>query len=161
MTNTANIGELAQQEYKHGFVTDIEEEKVPIGLNEGIIATISRKKDEPGWMLEWRLKAYNNWLKMKDPIHGRDQNERWAMVSYPKIDYNNMIYYAAPKQMPNSLDEVDPKILETYNKLGIPLQEQKMLSGIAVDAVFDSVSVATTFQDKRSEERRVGKECRS
>ncbi|WP_420561919.1 Fe-S cluster assembly protein SufB [Tepidicaulis sp.] len=132
--------------YKYGFFTDIESEKAPKGLNEDIIRFISAKKDEPEWMLEWRLDAYQRWLTMQEPS--------WAKVNYPEIDFQDAYYYAAPKSdedRPKSLDEVDPKLLETYEKLGIPLSEQKMLAGVAVDAVFDSVSVATTFKGKLKE----------
>ncbi|MDE2462729.1 MAG: Fe-S cluster assembly protein SufB [Alphaproteobacteria bacterium] len=128
--------------YKYGFVTDIEMERAPRGLNEETVAFISAKKGEPEWMLEWRLSAYRRWRQMQEP--------NWSRVKYPKIDYENAYYYAAPKSAkdkPQSLEEVDPKLLETYNKLGIPLSEQKLLAGVAVDAVFDSVSVATTFKD--------------
>ena len=129
------------KEYEYGFVTDIESETIPPGLNEDVIRIISQKKDEPEWLLEWRLKAYRRWTKMKDPD--------WAKVKYPNIDYQSISYYSAPKKKElSSLDEVDPQLLETYNKLGIPLEEQKMLSGVAVDAVFDSVSIATTFKDE-------------
>ena len=140
------LQELATREYQHGFVTDIDEDRAPPGLNEDIVRFISAKKDEPEWLLEWRLKAYRHWLTMKEPT--------WARVSYPPIDYQEIVYYAAPKSAadgPKSLDEVDPELLRTYEKLGIPLEEQKMLAGVAVDAVFDSVSVATTFKDKLSE----------
>ncbi|HIF26598.1 MAG TPA: Fe-S cluster assembly protein SufB [Micavibrio sp.] len=131
--------------YEAGFVTDIEMEKAPMGLNEDIIRFISAKKEEPEWMLEWRLKAYARWLEMPEPD--------WAKVDFPEIDYQQYYYYAAPKDQdrPKSLDEVDPKLLETYEKLGIPLREQEMLAGVAVDAVFDSVSVATTFKKTLSE----------
>ena len=130
-----------KKDYKYGFVTDIESDTLAPGLNEDIIKTISSKKNEPEWLLKWRLKAYKKWLKMKDPS--------WSMVNYPKIDYQSISYYSAPKKKKklNSLDEVDPELLATYTKLGIPLEEQKMLSGVAVDAVFDSVSVATTFKE--------------
>jgi Fe-S cluster assembly protein SufB len=133
------------EKYKYGFVTDIEMERAPKGLNEDTVRFISAKKNEPDWMLEWRLSAFRRWLEMREPT--------WARVHYPKIDYQDAYYYAAPKQAPlkQSLDEVDPKLLETYNKLGIPLSEQKLLAGVAVDAVFDSVSVATTFKEKLSE----------
>ncbi|MBC8197084.1 MAG: Fe-S cluster assembly protein SufB [Candidatus Marinimicrobia bacterium] len=133
------ITDSINQEYKYGFVTDIEQEKIPPGLNEDVVKLISKKKNEPEWLCEWRLKAYRHWLKMVEPD--------WAKVNYPKIDFNEISYFAAPKKKLNSLDEVDSEILDTYNKLGIPLQEQKMLAGVAVDAVFDSVSVATTFKD--------------
>jgi Fe-S cluster assembly protein SufB len=144
-TNDA-IRELAQQEYKWGFVTDIGEDRAPKGLSEEIIRFISAKKDEPEFMLEWRLKAFRYWLTLE-----KNQAEpKWANIHYPPIDYQGISYYSAPKQKPNlkSLDELDPEILRTYEKLGIPLAEQKMLAGVAVDAVFDSVSVATTFKEK-------------
>jgi Fe-S cluster assembly protein SufB len=130
------------EKYKYGFVTDIESETAPKGLNEDIIRFISAKKEEPEWLLEWRIKAYRHWLNMPEP--------NWAKVGFPPIDYQDAYYYSAPKQAekPKSLDEVDPKLLETYEKLGIPLKEQEMLAGVAVDAVFDSVSVATTFKKK-------------
>ena len=137
---------LEADKYKYGFVTDIEMETAPKGLNEDIIRFISEKKEEPDWMLEWRLKAYRHWLTMKEP--------NWAKVGYKKIDYQDLYYYAAPKSMdrPKSLDEVDPELLKTYEKLGIPLKEQELLSGVvAVDAVFDSVSVATTYKAKLTE----------
>jgi len=133
------------EKYKYGFVTDIEMEYAPKGLNEDIVRLISAKKDEPEWMLEWRLAAFRRWREMKEP--------NWARVHYPKIDYQDAFYYAAPKNQvaPKSLDDVDPKLLETYKKLGIPLHEQQLLAGVAVDAVFDSVSVATTFKAKLGE----------
>ncbi|MGB0794138.1 MAG: Fe-S cluster assembly protein SufB [Candidatus Puniceispirillaceae bacterium] len=139
---TINQVEQATGSYKYGFVTDVEMEKAPKGLNEDIIRFISAKKDEPEWMLDWRLKAYRYWLKMPTPD--------WAKLNIPPIDYNDIYYYAAPKsaETPKSLDEVDPELLRTYEKLGIPLNEQKMLAGVAVDAVFDSVSVATTFREE-------------
>jgi len=129
-----------QQPYKYGFVTDIESEVVPPGLNEDVIRLISAKKGEPEWMLEWRLKAYRNWLKMSEP--------HWPNVKYGPIDYQAISYYSAPKARKklDSMDEVDPEIRATFEKLGIPLSEQKMLSGVAVDAVFDSVSVGTTYK---------------
>jgi Fe-S cluster assembly protein SufB len=141
-TSTQVIQDLANREYKYGFVTDVEQEAVPRGLNEDIVRLISAKKHEPEWLLEWRLKAYRAWLTMKEPT--------WANVKYGPIDYQDIIYYAAPKRKPalQSLDEVDPEIRRTFEKLGIPLEEQKLLSGVAVDAVFDSVSVATTFKEK-------------
>jgi Fe-S cluster assembly protein SufB len=134
---------LANREYKYGWVTDIEAETIPRGLSEDTVRLISAKKDEPEWMLEFRLKAYRHWLTMKEPRH-------WPNVSFPNIDYQDMIYYSAPKQKPSvaSLDEVDPELLKTFEKLGIPLSEQKQLAGVAVDAVFDSVSVATTYKEK-------------
>jgi Fe-S cluster assembly protein SufB len=132
-------------EYKYGFVTDIEADSLPKGLNEDIIKQLSAKKEEPEFMLEWRLKAYRHWLTMEEPT--------WPNVKYPKIDYQDIVYYSAPKKQPqlNSLDEVDPELLKTYEKLGISLEEQKLFSGVAVDAVFDSVSVATTFKEKLHE----------
>ncbi|MEI9993221.1 MAG: Fe-S cluster assembly protein SufB [Rhizomicrobium sp.] len=137
----AEIGE----KYKYGFVTDIEMERAPKGLSEDTVKYISAKKGEPEWMLDWRLGAFARWKEMREP--------NWARVHYPKIDYQNSYYYAAPKNTPlkQSLDEVDPKLLETYKKLGIPLHEQMALAGVAVDAVFDSVSVATTFKAKLNE----------
>ena len=148
-SNTDAIRELAQQEYKWGFVTDIDEDRAPKGLNEDIIRLISAKKNEPEFMLEWRLKAYRHWASLEKA----QAEPKWANIKYPPIDYQNIIYYSAPKQKPNlkSLDELDPEILRTYEKLGIPLEEQKMLAGVAVDAVFDSVSVATTFKGKLAE----------
>jgi len=139
---TINQVEQATGSYKYGFVTEVEMEKAPKGLNEDIIRFISAKKDEPEWLLDWRLKAYRYWLKMPTPD--------WAKLNIPPIDYNDIYYYAAPKsaEKPKSLDEVDPELLRTYEKLGIPLNEQKMLAGVAVDAVFDSVSVATTFREE-------------
>jgi Fe-S cluster assembly protein SufB len=139
------LEELTQSDYKYGFVSDIEADSAPKGLNEDIVRFISAKKQEPEWLLEWRLKAFRNWLKMKEP--------RWPNVTYPEINYQDIIYYSAPKQkvVPKSLDEVDPELLETFEKLGISLQEQKRLTGVAVDAVMDSVSVATTFKDKLSD----------
>jgi Fe-S cluster assembly protein SufB len=136
------LDQHVKQPYKYGWSTDIESELAPKGLNEDIIRLISEKKQEPEWMLEWRLKAYRHWLKMEEPT--------WANVTYPPVDYQAIHYYAAPKQQkaPESLDDVDPKLLETFEKLGIPLQEQKRLTGVAVDAVFDSVSVATTFKEE-------------
>ena len=138
------IAELGER-YKYGFVTDIEMERAVKGLNEEVVRFISAKKNEPDWMLEWRLGAFRRWLQMKEPA--------WARVHYPKIDYQDAYYYAAPKapETKQSLDEVDPKLLATYEKLGIPLHEQKILAGVAVDAVFDSVSVATTFKAKLAE----------
>jgi len=148
-SNTDAIRELAQQEYKWGFVTDIGEDRAPKGLNEDIIRFISAKKNEPEFMLEWRLKAYRYW----ETLEKSHAEPKWANIHYPPIDYQNSSYYSAPKQKPNlkSLDELDPEILRTYEKLGIPLAEQKMLAGVAVDAVFDSVSVATTFKEKLAE----------
>jgi Fe-S cluster assembly protein SufB len=138
-----SVETLANQEYKWGFVTDIEADAIPRGLSEDVIRLISAKKDEPSWLLEWRLKAFRLWESMSEP--------QWSNVHFPKLDYQDIIYYAAPKRKndgPKSLDEIDPELLDTYEKLGIPLKEREMLAGIAVDAVFDSVSVATTFKDK-------------
>jgi len=145
-TETNTVESLAIKDYKYGFETTIETETAPIGLDEDTVKYISSRKNEPEWMLEWRMKAYHHWLKLKDEPH-------WQNFSYPQINYQDMIYYAAPKQKPvlNSLDEVDPELLRTFEKLGISLNEQKMLSGVAVDAVFDSVSVATTFKKKLGE----------
>ncbi len=144
-TETQKIEELANKEYEFGFVTDIESDTLPKGLNEDIIRQLSAKKQEPEWMTEWRLKAYRHWLTMEEP--------HWSNVTFPPIDYQDISYYSAPKSTPKykSLDEVDPELLNTYKKLGIPLEEQKILAGVAVDAVFDSVSVATTFKDKLNE----------
>ena len=129
-----------EKDYEYGFITDIESETIPPGLNEDVIRTISKKKEEPQWLLDWRLKAYRHCLKKEQP--------KWANIRYPDIDYQSISYFSEPKKKKlASLDEVDPKLLETYNKLGIPLEEQKMLSGVAVDAVFDSVSIATTFKE--------------
>jgi Fe-S cluster assembly protein SufB len=143
---TANqqVKTLAEQGYKYGFVTPIEAETAPKGLSEDIVRWISAKKNEPEFMLDWRLKAYKHWKS----LHDRDQLPRWANVRFPAIDYQDIIYYAAPKSKKkyNSLEEVDPELLRTYEKLGIPLDEQKRLVGVAVDAIFDSVSVATTFR---------------
>ncbi|UPT73512.1 MAG: Fe-S cluster assembly protein SufB [Elusimicrobiota bacterium] len=140
-----DLKDIAAKEYKYGFESDIEADQVPRGLNEDIVRLISKKKNEPSFMLEWRLRAYKHWLTMKEPS--------WAEVHYPKIDFNNVIYYSAPKQKKKlaSMDEVDPEIRKTFEKLGIPLEEQKMLSNVAVDAVFDSVSVATTFKKTLAE----------
>jgi Fe-S cluster assembly protein SufB len=141
-TSTEVIEQLANTEYKYGFVTDVEQEIAPKGLNEDIIRLISNKKNEPEWLLEWRLKAYRVWLKMSEPT--------WQNVKYAPIDYQGISYYAAPKpkKQLNSMDEVDPEVRATFEKLGIPLVEQQLLAGVAVDAVFDSVSVATTFREK-------------
>jgi Fe-S cluster assembly protein SufB len=144
-TEQSTIEALANSEYKYGFVTDVESEAVPRGLNEEIVRIISAKKQEPEWLLEWRLKAFRHWQTMVEPA--------WPNVHYPKIDYQDMIYFSAPKQKAGlkSLDEVDPEVLKTYEKLGIPLAERAILAGVAVDAVFDSVSVATTFKGKLQE----------
>ena len=140
--------QLVRKEYKQGFVTDIESDTLPPGLDEDVIRHISARKKEPEWLLEWRLESYRHWLTMNDP-------QGWAHLSYPKIDYQAVSYYSAPgaknKDAPKSLDEVDPKLLETFDKLGIPLHERAALAGVAVDAVFDSVSVGTTFKDKLAE----------
>ena len=140
MASKATIQAIADQEYKYGFVTDIEQDRLAPGLSEDVVRWISAKKGEPEFMLEWRLRAYRHWLTMKEPS--------WQNVTYPPIDYQDIVYFAAPKKAPDSLDEVDPELLETYEKLGISLDEQKWLAGVAVDAVFDSVSVATTHQER-------------
>ena len=141
-TETINTVNDVTSKYKYGFSTDIQSDKAPKGLNEDIVRFISNKKNEPNWMLNWRLKAFELWKKMKEP--------KWANINFPDINYQDYYYYSAPKNSQNikSLDDVDPKLIDTYNKLGIPISEQKMLSGIAVDAVFDSVSVATTFREE-------------
>ena len=146
-TPNAEVDALVRREYQHGFVTELESDTVPPGLDEDVVRLISRKKREPEFLVEWRLKAYRHWLTMSEP--------RWANVTHSPIDYNEISYYSAPKSKedgPKSLDEVDPKLLETYEKLGIPLEERAALAGVAVDAVFDSVSVATTFKDKLAEQ---------
>ena len=140
MVNKPSIQAIADQEYKYGFVTDVEQDRLDPGLNEDVIGMISSKKNEPEFMLEWRIRAYKHWLTMKEPS--------WQNIEYPQINYEDITYYAAPKRAPDSLEEVDPEILEAYEKLGIPLEEQKWLAGVAVYAVFDSVSVATTHQEK-------------
>jgi len=145
-TATETIEGLVKQEYKYGFYTDVEADAAPPGLNEDIVRLISAKKNEPEFMLDWRLKAYRHWLTMKEPT--------WPHVHYPPIEFQKAVYYSAPKKKgdgPKSLDEVDPKLLETYEKLGIPLKERERLAGVAVDAVFDSVSVGTTFKEKLAE----------
>ena len=141
MSKTAKeILDITSSEYKYGFTTDIKEDRIPNGLNENTVRIISKIKEEPKWLLDWRLNAFNTWEKMKEP--------KWSNLKYPKIDFQKICYYSAPKKKElKSLDEVDPELLRTYDKLGIPLDEQKMLSGVAVDAVFDSVSVATTFKE--------------
>ena len=145
MTRDPKIEELAQREYQHGWETEIEVDRIPKGLSAEIVRIISAKKQEPEWLLQWRLRAFEHFLTLEEPA--------WAHVEYPKIDLQNLYYYSAPKPKKKlaSLDEVDPKLLETFDKLGIPLEEQKMLSGVAVDAVFDSVSVRTTFREKLAE----------
>jgi Fe-S cluster assembly protein SufB len=142
MGSQDSIEEIVGRKYRHGFVTDIESDTVPPGLDEDVIRLISRKKGEPEFLLQWRLKSYRHWLTMREPA--------WAKLHHPPIDYQAISYYSAPKQKegPKSIDEVDPKLLETYDKLGIPLHERARLAGVAVDAVFDSVSVTTTFKDK-------------
>jgi Fe-S cluster assembly protein SufB len=144
-SSTAILEDFTAKEYKYGFYTDIESDSIPPGLNEEIITTISKKKGEPQWMLDWRLKAYSRFLKMEEP--------HWAFVNYPPVNYQDIVYYSAPKKAegPKSLEEVDPELLKTYEKLGIPLHEQKALAGVAVDAVFDSVSVVTTFKKQLEE----------
>ena len=141
----SDIEKAVLTDYKYGFVTDIEADEAPKGLNEDIIRFISAKKNEPEWMLEWRLKAYRHWLKMEEPT--------WANIKYPPINYQDIIYYSAPKQKinPNSLDEIDPELRRTFEKLGISLDEQKRLTGVAVDAVIDSVSIGTTFKEQLAE----------
>jgi len=144
---STSVKSVVNQPYKYGFITDIEADTIPRGLSEDVVRLISAKKNEPQFMLDFRLRAYRQWLKMAEPT--------WAHVAYPAIDYQNIIYYSAPKQQPkklDSLDEVDPTLLETFEKLGIPLSEQKRLANVAVDAIFDSVSVATTFKEKLAEE---------
>jgi Fe-S cluster assembly protein SufB len=147
MSDTGStLEEFARRDYKYGFVTEIEQDFLPPGLTRETIGLISAKKNEPAWMLEWRLKAYQHWLQQKEP--------RWPKIEYPPVDYQAISYYAAPKSdedRPKSLEDVDPKLLETYEKLGIPLTEQLALAGVAVDAVFDSVSVATTYREKLHE----------
>ena len=149
MSNNKEISSLINKEYEHGFVTDIENDSIAPGLSEDVVCLISAKKNEPEFMLQWRLKAYQHWLKMKEP-------HAWAQLNYKPINYQNIVYYSAPKTTkdgPENLNEVDPELLRTYEKLGIPISEQKLLAGvIAVDAVFDSVSVATTFKDKLAKE---------
>ena len=141
----AQYDEFVHSEYEHGFITEIESDTLPPGLDENVIRTISERKGEPAFKLDWRLAAYQKWLEMPTP--------EWASVHYPAIDYQEISYFSAPKKKPqlNSLDEVDPVLLETYEKLGIPIEEQKALAGVAVDAVFDSVSVATTFRETLAE----------
>ena len=143
MTDNAQLTEHFTRGYQHGFVTDIESESLPPGLDEDVVRKISAIKREPQFLTEWRLRAFRHWLTMQEPL--------WAQVRYNPVDYQSLSYYSAPKQRtdgPKSLDEVDPKLLETYAKLGVPLHERARLAGVAVDAVFDSVSVATTFKDK-------------
>jgi Fe-S cluster assembly protein SufB len=143
MSSTKEIETLANQEYRYGFTSDIEADTIPPGLNEDVIRLISAKKGEPQFMLDWRLRAYGHWQTMKEPT--------WGNLHYPTIDYQKMVYFSSPKSVtdgPKSLSDVDPKLIETYQKLGIPLQEQQKLAGVAVDAVFDSVSVATTFRER-------------
>src|SRR5213596_2900215 len=148
-TTTKTIEALTNREYKYGFVTSIESDVAPRGLNEDIIRLISAKKNEPEFMLQWRLRAYRHW----ESLEKAKAEPKWANVKYGPIDYQDIVYYSAPKQKPNlkNLNEIDPEILRTYEKLGIPLEEQKRLAGVAVDAVFDSVSVATTFKEKLAE----------
>ncbi len=143
----SEIQELANREYKYGFVTDIEQDTLPPGLDEGVIRVISAKKAEPEWLLDWRLAAYRRWQKM------REEDARWTKLRFPPLDYQAISYYSAPSSRPKleSLDDADPELVETFNKLGIPLEEQKLLAGVAVDAVFDSVSVATTYKARLAE----------
>jgi Fe-S cluster assembly protein SufB len=143
MSTATKIDDIVNREYQHGFITDIETDEIPHGLSEDVIRLISEKKQEPEFMLDWRLKAYRHWRTMTEPS--------WQNVHYPSIDYQDIVYYSAPRSMkdgPKSLEEVDPELLKTYEKLGIPIRERELLAGVAVDAVFDSVSVATTFKDK-------------
>ncbi len=142
-TDLETIQHVTESEYKYGFATDIDTEAVPPGLNEDVVRLISAKKGEPEWLLQWRLKAFRHWQKMEEPT--------WHNVHYPPIDYQSIIYFAAPKKKAKSLDEVDPELLEMYEKLGIPLNEREALAGVAVDAVLDSMSVATTYKDKLAE----------
>jgi Fe-S cluster assembly protein SufB len=139
------VEDLTQSEYKWGFVTDIDADEAPKGLNEDIVRFISAKKNEPEWMTEWRLKAFRKWLEMNEP--------KWPKVDYPPVDFQDIKYYSAPKKKPEleSMDEVDPELIKTFEKLGIPLEEQKRLAGVAVDVVFDSVSVTTTFKETLAE----------
>ncbi len=145
MTQEAALRELTERKYKYGFVTEVETDQVPKGLSEDVIRAISEKKGEPAWMLDWRLRSYRHWLGMVEPT--------WPNVHYPRIDYQNIVYYSAPKPVKKlgSMDEVDPELTKAFEKLGIPLAEQKRLAGVAVDVVFDSVSVATTFKEKLAE----------
>ena len=147
--DTAFLHEVAESDYKYGFVTNIESDTAPKGLNEAVIRLISEKKEEPEWMLEWRLKAFNHWLTLQE----KDKYPRWAHIEYPDVDFQDISYYSAPNSKPKyeSLDEVDPELLDTFTKLGISLEEQKRLAGVAVDVVVDSVSVATTFKDQLAE----------
>ena len=149
MAESSEIEKLTSREYEYGFVTAIEEEKIPKGLSEETVRLISAKKSEPAWLLDWRLKAYRRFLAML----AEEKEPTWAQVSYPRIDYQAMYYCAAPRQNAKleNLDQVDPELLRTYDRLGIPLLEQKRLAGVAVDAVFDSVSVGTTFKGKLAE----------
>src|ERR1043165_7672792 len=141
------LEQTVQREYKYGFVTEIEADEAPRGLSEDIVRFISSKKNEPGWMLEWRLKAFRHWQRIAG------DEPKWANVDYPPINYQDIIYYSAPKQKikPKNLDEVDPELRRTFERLGISLDEQKRLSGVAVDAVIDSVSIGTTFKDQLAE----------
>ncbi|HTS55267.1 MAG TPA: Fe-S cluster assembly protein SufB, partial [Burkholderiales bacterium] len=136
---------LVNQPYRHGFVTDIEADVVPKGLNEDVIRLISRKKHEPDWLLDYRLQSYRHWLTMQEPV--------WSSVRYPRIDFQDIIYFSAPKAKKKlaSLDEVDPELLRTFERLGVPLHEQKALAGVAVDVIFDSVSVTTTYKQRLAE----------
>lgn len=145
MKTSITLKKTVLKDYEYGFVTDIEADEAPKGLNEDTVRFISAKKNEPEWMLEWRLKAFRHWLNMKEPS--------WANINYPPIDYQDIIYYSAPKQKvaPGSLDEIDPELKRTFEKLGISLEEQKRLTGVAVDAVVDSVSIGTTFKKQLAE----------
>ena len=145
-SGTQYLQDVAESDYKYGFVTDIESDRAPAGLNESIVRFISAKKDEPEWLLEWRLKAFRRW----ESLHSSEAYPRWGHLRYPDIDFQKIIYYSAPKRRPElgSLDEVDPELIDTFNRLGIPLEEQKRLSGVAVDVIMDSVSVATTYKEE-------------
>ena len=146
MTKNSTISKVLEKNYQYGFISEVKSEKIPKGLNEDVIRLISTKKKEPKFLLDFRLKAYKQWKRMDEPT--------WANINYPKIDYQEIVYYSAPKDIEKkkSLDDIDPEILKTFDKLGIPLNEQKRLSNVAVDAVFDSVSIATTFKEKLAED---------
>ena len=150
-TDTQYLHEVAESDYEHGWVTEIEADTIPKGLNEGVIRLISAKKEEPAWMLEWRLRAFRHWQTL---VKDTDKYPRWAHLSYPDFDFQSISYYSAPNSKPKyeSLDEVDPELLRTFERLGIPLEEQKALAGVAVDVVMDSVSVATTFKKELAEQ---------
>ena len=163
-TDTQYLHEVAESDYEHGWVTEIEADTIPKGLSEAVVRLISAKKDEPAWMLEWRLRAFRHWQTL---VADTDKYPRWAHLEYPDFDFQSISYYSAPNSKPkyDSIDEVDPELLRTFERLGIPLEEQKMLAGVAVDAVFDSVSVATTlrkhWQNRGSSSARSPKRCRN